>query len=94
VLVAGGCKLETRGKKCRLSAPKVVRDPTRKRFPFPVRLLLRTVGAKEYTDLSQSPPTQDRQEKRPKQLQLKAPKKCMRFSIFLTPEESTKGCHD
>jgi deazaflavin-dependent oxidoreductase (nitroreductase family) len=57
VLAAGGCELETRGKKCQLSAPKVVRDPTRKRFPFPVRLLLRTVGANEYMELSQSPAT-------------------------------------
>jgi deazaflavin-dependent oxidoreductase (nitroreductase family) len=54
VLAAGGCELETRGTKCQLSAPKVVHDPTRKRFPFPVRLLLRTVGANEYMELSRS----------------------------------------
>jgi deazaflavin-dependent oxidoreductase (nitroreductase family) len=29
VLVAGGCELRTRGKKYQLSAPNVVRDPTR-----------------------------------------------------------------
>src|ERR1700747_369637 len=48
VLAAGGCELKTHGKKYQLSAPKVVRDPSRKRFPFLVRLVLRTVGATEY----------------------------------------------
>ena len=57
VLAAGGCELKTRGKEYQLSAPKVVRDPTRKRFPFPVRLVLRTVGANEYMELSKSPKT-------------------------------------
>jgi len=57
VLAAGGCELKARGKKCQLFAPKVVRDPTRKRFPFPVRLVLRTVGANEYMELSKSPAT-------------------------------------
>ena len=62
VLAAGGCELKTRGKKYQLSAPKVVRDPTRKRFPFPVRLALRTVSANEYMELSKSPATYDRHE--------------------------------
>ena len=57
VLAAGGCELKTRGRKYQLSAPKVVRDPSRKRFPFPVRLVLRTVGANEYMELSKSPAT-------------------------------------
>ena len=57
VLAAGGCALKTRGRKYQLSAPKVVRDPSRKRFPFPVRLVLRTVGANEYMELSKSPAT-------------------------------------
>ena len=52
VLAAGGCKLKTRGKKYQLSAPKVVRDPKRRRFPIPVRLVLRTVGADEYMELT------------------------------------------
>jgi hypothetical protein len=54
VLAAGGCELKTRGKKYRLSAPKVVRDPTRQRFPIPVRGVLRIVGADEYMELSAS----------------------------------------
>ena len=34
MLAAGGCELKTVGKKYRLVAPKVVRDPTRRRFPI------------------------------------------------------------
>ena len=52
VLSAGGCQLKTRGKKYQLSAPNVVRDPTRRRFPIPVRVVLRIVGADEYIDLA------------------------------------------
>jgi deazaflavin-dependent oxidoreductase (nitroreductase family) len=54
VLAAGGCEVQTRGKKYQLSAPKVVRDPTRRRFPVLVRLVLRLVGADEYMELSTS----------------------------------------
>ena len=52
VLAAGGCELKTRGKKYRLFAPTVVLDSTRRRFPIPVRLVLRLVGAEEYMELS------------------------------------------
>ncbi len=52
VLAAGGCELKTRGKKYQLSAPNVVRDPTRRRFPILVRVVLRIVGADEYMELS------------------------------------------
>ena len=52
VLAAGGCELKTGRKKYQLSAPKVVRDPARRRFPFPVRIVLRGVGADEYMELS------------------------------------------
>jgi deazaflavin-dependent oxidoreductase (nitroreductase family) len=54
VLAAGGCELKTRGKKYQLSAPNVVRDPTRRRFPIPVRVVLGIVGANEYMELSTS----------------------------------------
>jgi deazaflavin-dependent oxidoreductase (nitroreductase family) len=57
VLAAGGCELKTRGKKYHLSAPKVVYDSTRRRFPIPVRIVLRIVGADEYMELSKSPAT-------------------------------------
>jgi deazaflavin-dependent oxidoreductase (nitroreductase family) len=53
VLATAGCELKTRGKRYQLSTPKVVRDLTRKRFPFPVRLVLKIVGAAEYIELSQ-----------------------------------------
>jgi deazaflavin-dependent oxidoreductase (nitroreductase family) len=52
VLAAGGCDLKTRGKKYQLSAPNVLRDPSRQRFPVPVRIVLRIVGADEYLELS------------------------------------------
>lgn len=53
VLAAGSCELKTVGRKYRL-APKVVRDPTRRRFPIPVRLILALVGADEYMELSKT----------------------------------------
>jgi deazaflavin-dependent oxidoreductase (nitroreductase family) len=52
VLAAGSCELRTRGKRYELSAPQVVHDPTRRRFPIPVRLVLKIVGADEYMELS------------------------------------------
>ena len=52
VLAAGSCELKTRGKKYQLSSPNVVHDPTRRRFPIPVRLVLKIVGADEYMELS------------------------------------------
>ena len=52
VLAAGGCELNTRGIRYKLSNPTVVRDPTRRRFPFPVRVVLKLVGADEYMELS------------------------------------------
>jgi deazaflavin-dependent oxidoreductase (nitroreductase family) len=52
VIGAGGCELKTAGKKYQLSAPEVVRDPTRRRFPIPVRIVLKVVRADEYMELS------------------------------------------
>lgn len=52
VLAAGGCELRTRGKKYHLSAPKVVRDPTRRRLAVPVRMILRIVGADECIEIA------------------------------------------
>ena len=54
VLAAGGCEVKTRGKEYQLSAPNVVRDPTRRRFPIPVRVVLRLVGADEFMELSRT----------------------------------------
>jgi hypothetical protein len=52
VIAADGCELKTRGKQYQLFAPKVVRDPTRRRFPVLVRVILRIVGADEYMELA------------------------------------------
>ena len=52
VLAAGRCELKTVGKSYRLSAPKVVHDPSRRRFPILVRIVLTLVGADEYLQLS------------------------------------------
>ena len=52
VLAAGRCDLKSRGRKYQLAAPKIVRDPTRRRFPIPVRVVLKIVGADEYLEFS------------------------------------------
>jgi deazaflavin-dependent oxidoreductase (nitroreductase family) len=52
VLAAGGCQLETRGARYQLTAPTIVHDPTRRRFPFPVQIILGLVGANDFMQLS------------------------------------------
>jgi deazaflavin-dependent oxidoreductase (nitroreductase family) len=54
VLSAGRCELETRGVRYQLSAPTIVHDPTRRRFPLPVRIVLRLIGATDFMQLSTS----------------------------------------
>ncbi len=54
VLAADGCEVETRGVGYRLSAPAIVHDPTRQRFPIPVRIVLRLIGANDFMQLSTS----------------------------------------
>jgi hypothetical protein len=54
VLAAGKCELQTRGRKYQLSSPTVVHDPSRRRFPIPVRIVLTLVGADEYMELSKT----------------------------------------
>ena len=51
VLAAGSCELQTLGRKYQLVAPNVVLDTTRRRFPVPVRVILRLVGADDYMEL-------------------------------------------
>jgi deazaflavin-dependent oxidoreductase (nitroreductase family) len=55
VVSAGGCQLETRRVFYQLSAPTVVHDPTRRRFPLPVRMILGIIGANDFMQLSTSP---------------------------------------
>jgi len=54
VLAANGCQLETRRVRYLLSAPTIVHDPTRRRFPLPVRIGLRIIGANDFMQLSTS----------------------------------------
>jgi deazaflavin-dependent oxidoreductase (nitroreductase family) len=54
VLAAGGCELETRGVRYQLSLPTIVHDPTRRRFPLSVRIMLRLIGANDFMQLSMS----------------------------------------
>src|ERR1700724_89398 len=55
VLAAEGCELETRHARYQLSAPTIVHDPTRRRFPLLVRIVLRLIGANDFMQLSTSP---------------------------------------
>lgn len=48
VLAAGGCVLETRGKKIRLTEPKVIVDPTLHVLPIPARWIERSQGVTEF----------------------------------------------
>lgn len=52
VQAANGCDLQTSGRRYHLSNPTIVHDPTRKQFPFPVRLVLGIVGANDFMQLS------------------------------------------
>jgi deazaflavin-dependent oxidoreductase (nitroreductase family) len=54
VLAAGGCQLETRRVRYQLSAPTIVHDPTRRRFPLPVRMILGIIGTNDFMQLSTS----------------------------------------
>ena len=58
VLAAGGCALETSGVRYQLSSPTIVHDPTRRRFPFPVWIVLGLIGANDFIRLSTSHATE------------------------------------
>jgi deazaflavin-dependent oxidoreductase (nitroreductase family) len=51
---AGGCELETRGVRYLLSAPTIVHDPTLRRFPLLVRMILGIIGANDFMQLRTS----------------------------------------
>jgi hypothetical protein len=46
ILTAGGWQLETRHVRYQLSAPAIVHDPSRRRFPLLVRMIRGLIGAK------------------------------------------------
>ncbi|MGA8619419.1 MAG: nitroreductase family deazaflavin-dependent oxidoreductase [Candidatus Sulfotelmatobacter sp.] len=52
VVAAGACQIETRGIRYQFSSPTVVHDPTRRRFPVPVRVILGIIGANDFMQLS------------------------------------------
>jgi deazaflavin-dependent oxidoreductase (nitroreductase family) len=52
VLAAGRCRVETRSRFYELSAPTIVHDPTRRRFPRFVRAILGIVGANDFMQLT------------------------------------------
>jgi deazaflavin-dependent oxidoreductase (nitroreductase family) len=52
VLAAGRCQLETRRVTYQLSEPVIVNDPTRRRFPPFVRIILGLIGANDFLELS------------------------------------------
>jgi deazaflavin-dependent oxidoreductase (nitroreductase family) len=54
VLAAGGCQIETRGAVYQLFDPVVVHDPSRRRFPILVRLILGLINASDYLQVSQT----------------------------------------
>jgi deazaflavin-dependent oxidoreductase (nitroreductase family) len=54
VLAAGTAELETRRTKYHLTAPQVVHDPTRHRFPLVVQIALRIIGATDFLQVSSS----------------------------------------
>jgi deazaflavin-dependent oxidoreductase (nitroreductase family) len=51
VLAAGGCELETRGRKLRLAGPAVTADPARSVLPQPLRWAGALVGLTEFLRL-------------------------------------------
>lgn len=57
VLAAGECLLERRGRRVRLTNPRVARDPRRRLVPLPVRLVLRIIGADHFLLLDRAPPS-------------------------------------
>jgi deazaflavin-dependent oxidoreductase (nitroreductase family) len=48
VLAAGGCEIETRGRRIRLDSPMLVEDNSRRWAPLPVRRILGLIGANQY----------------------------------------------
>src|ERR1700735_3511093 len=52
VLAARGCQLETRRVRYQLFRPVIVHDPTRRRFPLFVRIILGLIDANDFLQLS------------------------------------------
>jgi deazaflavin-dependent oxidoreductase (nitroreductase family) len=55
VLAAGWCELQTRGRRARLSDPRIVTDESKGWAPLPVRVILSLIHAPQYLRLSATP---------------------------------------
>jgi deazaflavin-dependent oxidoreductase (nitroreductase family) len=51
VLAAGGCELEVRGQRVRLTDPELIHDPTRRLMPIPVRWFLGLLAVTDFLRL-------------------------------------------
>ena len=52
VLAAGGCEVETRGRRVRLTAPEIVHDPSRALVPRPVARILGALAVDDFMVLA------------------------------------------
>jgi deazaflavin-dependent oxidoreductase (nitroreductase family) len=52
VLSAGGCELQTRGRRVRLTDPRIVRDPSRRDMPPVVRQIVGTIGVTDFLHMT------------------------------------------
>jgi deazaflavin-dependent oxidoreductase (nitroreductase family) len=55
VLAAGGCELETRGRRVALADPRLVHDPTRRDMPPVVRQVVGMIGVTDFLHLRAAP---------------------------------------
>ena len=51
VLASGGCTLETRGRRLRLTRPRIVHDERRRSVPAPVRAILGWINVSDFLEL-------------------------------------------
>jgi deazaflavin-dependent oxidoreductase (nitroreductase family) len=51
VLATGGCELEVRGRRLRLTDPELIHDPSRRLMPIPVRWFLGLLGVTDFLRL-------------------------------------------
>ncbi len=51
VLASGGCGLVTRGRRVKLTNPRLRHDPERRALPPPVRFILRLVNVSDFLEL-------------------------------------------
>ncbi len=55
VLAAGGCELETRGRRLRLTRPRLAHDQQRRAMPFAIRPILGLLRVADFLYLSDEP---------------------------------------